>query len=335
MLPYIKLFLDTAPAFELLTDASAGRLIKALFRYAGGVEPEIKGREQLVFVMLRAQLDRDNETCRDYTEKQRINGAKGGLPRKAKPPAEAGDKPGEPEKTPDRFENNPDLFPKNPTLFDKNPGYFEKNPTLSEKNPGLFPKKPVFNSKNPKNLEKEKEEEKEYINNYQVKYNPQENPQENQREKYNLQENPQENNNPKNNPQETQQENPQETHQAKDRPEKPHSPENPRTPEPPLSSTDASCLREPLPFPESPEARLNRRIADAARKVGMTAEKSEVTVARCLANIYGEDEVLRSIAESADKRTWQAVVENVKRRNGLKPYTPPEWHDEAPVSCYG
>ena len=97
-MPYIKLFADTSEAVEMLSDAEAGRLLKSLLRYANDEELIISGNERFVFGMLKAQIDRDTAGYQDYLDKQRVNGSKGGRPKK----------PTETQQNPE----NPSLFKK-------------------------------------------------------------------------------------------------------------------------------------------------------------------------------------------------------------------------------
>ena len=100
MLPYVKLFRDASETIDLLSDAEAGRLLKALMHYANDRQDDLPGQEKLVFTMLRAQMDRDAAAYEAYCEKQRENGSKGGRPPKEKPTGS---------------EENPE----NPTVFKK------------------------------------------------------------------------------------------------------------------------------------------------------------------------------------------------------------------------
>ena len=108
MMPYIKLFGDTASAVDFLTDEEAGRLLKAILGYANGKNIELCGQEKLVFAMLRTQIDRDASAYEAFCEKQKANGSKGGRPRK---PTGLPENP----KNPVVLINNP----KNPTVFSK------------------------------------------------------------------------------------------------------------------------------------------------------------------------------------------------------------------------
>ena len=81
-LPYIKLFADNSATIDLLSDAEAGRLLKALMHYINADLIELPGQEKLIFAMLRAQIDRDAASYQEFTDRQRENGKKGGRPRK-------------------------------------------------------------------------------------------------------------------------------------------------------------------------------------------------------------------------------------------------------------
>ena len=123
MLPYIKLFGDNSATIDLLSDAEAGRLLKALLHYNQGKETQLVGQEKLVFAMLKAQIDRDAASYQSFIDKQRENGKKGGRPKN----------------------------PENPTLTQTNP-----------KNPSLFEKTQKSQEKE-KEEEKEKDKEEEVI----------------------------------------------------------------------------------------------------------------------------------------------------------------------------
>lgn len=82
MLPYVKLFGDTSATVDMLSDAEAGRLFKAVLHYAAGRTDELPGQEKLVFAMLVAQFERDAVSYQDYCDRQRSNGKRGGRPKK-------------------------------------------------------------------------------------------------------------------------------------------------------------------------------------------------------------------------------------------------------------
>lgn len=75
---YIKLHYDFFQITETLSDASVGRLIRAMLIYAQtGESPVVKGMERYVYPVFRAQLDRDIQSYNAIVE----NGRKGGAPR--------------------------------------------------------------------------------------------------------------------------------------------------------------------------------------------------------------------------------------------------------------
>ena len=92
-MPYIKLFTDFGATFDLLSDAEAGRLIKAILHYANGQEATLTGQERLVYAMLKTQIDRDAASYQQFCDKQRENGSKGGRPKK---PTETQENPNNP-----------------------------------------------------------------------------------------------------------------------------------------------------------------------------------------------------------------------------------------------
>ena len=82
-LTYIKFFVDSLDAIEPLDDGERGRLFTALLQYARtGEITGLQGNERFLFPMFRAQLDRDAASYENVCEANRLNGAKGGRPRK-------------------------------------------------------------------------------------------------------------------------------------------------------------------------------------------------------------------------------------------------------------
>lgn len=122
ILPYIKLFSDASATIDILSDAEAGRLLKALMHYANDITDTLPGQEKLVFSMLKSQIDRDAASYQEFLGKQRENGKKGGRP-------------------------------KNPSLLDKNPN----NPSLFEETQKTQDKE-KDKEKDKEELEKDKEE---------------------------------------------------------------------------------------------------------------------------------------------------------------------------------
>ena len=73
MQSYLKVFVDWGERYQKLTDAEFGRLIRAAIAYkASGTEPELSGREELLWDGIKIDIDRDNErynaTCSARSE---------------------------------------------------------------------------------------------------------------------------------------------------------------------------------------------------------------------------------------------------------------------------
>lgn len=82
-LTYIKIFVDCLDAVTPLDDGERGRLFTALLQYARtGEITGLQGNERILFPMLRAQLDRDAAAYESVCEANRMNGSRGGRPRK-------------------------------------------------------------------------------------------------------------------------------------------------------------------------------------------------------------------------------------------------------------
>ena len=78
MASYIKLFTDYDETFDEMSDAEAGRLIKAVLHYgASGEMRTLSGGERLVFGIIKRQIDRDSEIADTHREA----GGKGGRPK--------------------------------------------------------------------------------------------------------------------------------------------------------------------------------------------------------------------------------------------------------------
>lgn len=104
---FIKLFYDWPESTCELTHEEKGCLIDAMIAYARGEAVTLTGNERFVFPVFKAQIDRDRESYDKRVENSRVNGQKGGRPRK-NPEAEN---------------------PENPPGLDRNPenpvGFFE------------------------------------------------------------------------------------------------------------------------------------------------------------------------------------------------------------------
>lgn len=78
MAAYVKLFTDYAETFDEMSDAEAGRLIKAVLLYgASGEVRTLSGAERLVFGIIKRQIDRDSGAA----EAHKIAGQSGGRPK--------------------------------------------------------------------------------------------------------------------------------------------------------------------------------------------------------------------------------------------------------------
>lgn len=73
--PGFMIYFDTAPAFERLDDADAGRLIKALLSYSSmGELLPLDGMASLAFDLIRPKLDRDAEKYVEKIQKRKYAG---------------------------------------------------------------------------------------------------------------------------------------------------------------------------------------------------------------------------------------------------------------------
>lgn len=100
--PFI-LYADQKGVFEQLPDEKAGQLIKHLFAYINDENPETDDLLiKIAFEPIKMQLKRDLEKWKQRAENSRLNGAKGGRPKKTqqepKKPNGLNDNPTEPEK---------------------------------------------------------------------------------------------------------------------------------------------------------------------------------------------------------------------------------------------
>ena len=122
---YVKLHVDALFAYRRLTDTEFGRAIRCVLQYVeDGTDPNLPGKEGIMYDVLREQVDRDREAYDKRVAAQTENGKKGGRPRKN---VTQGQNPTKPNET-------------------------QQNPWVS--------KKP---NETQKTQEKEKEKEKEYI----------------------------------------------------------------------------------------------------------------------------------------------------------------------------
>lgn len=79
---YIRIPIKHRRAIEELSDPEAGRLIKALIRYADGAEvDQLPGKESGAFSFLRDMVDEDRAKAAKNAATYRENGRKGGRPK--------------------------------------------------------------------------------------------------------------------------------------------------------------------------------------------------------------------------------------------------------------
>jgi len=78
------LYMDQRGIFDKLSDEQAGKLIKHIFSYCADEEPGAEFIIDLAFEGIRQALKRDLRKYNVYIDKQKINGAKGGRPKKEK-----------------------------------------------------------------------------------------------------------------------------------------------------------------------------------------------------------------------------------------------------------
>lgn len=82
-LPYVCLYRDYLQTLAPYNDEERGRLFTAMLHYINGEEiPEFTGNERFIWPTLLAQLQRDKQVYEEKCEKNRINGKKGGRPKK-------------------------------------------------------------------------------------------------------------------------------------------------------------------------------------------------------------------------------------------------------------
>ena len=76
-------YCDWLDTFEALPDEQAGQLAKHLFRYVNDLNPISNDITiNATFAGMKRSLKRDLEKYNQYVDKQKINGSKGGRPRK-------------------------------------------------------------------------------------------------------------------------------------------------------------------------------------------------------------------------------------------------------------
>lgn len=83
------MYSEWQPLLEGMSDEQAGQLFKKIYAYQTGKEYEIQDALILgVFNMIKAKFDTDRKLYDEKCEKNRVNGAKGGRPKKQEKPKE-------------------------------------------------------------------------------------------------------------------------------------------------------------------------------------------------------------------------------------------------------
>lgn len=78
------LYMDQRGIFDKLSDEQAGKLIKHIFSYCADENPEAEFIIDIAFESIKQTLKRDLKKYNVFVDRQRINGAKGGRPKKPK-----------------------------------------------------------------------------------------------------------------------------------------------------------------------------------------------------------------------------------------------------------
>jgi len=78
------LYMDQRGIFDKLSDEQAGKLIKHIFSYCADENPEAEFIIDIAFESIKQTLKRDLKKYNVFVDRQRINGSKGGRPKKKK-----------------------------------------------------------------------------------------------------------------------------------------------------------------------------------------------------------------------------------------------------------
>lgn len=76
------LYHEEKELFEALSDEQAGQLIKGIFRYEVQEETKLDTVLNLLFIQIKAHLDRNRIKYEEKCKKNKENGSRGGRPRK-------------------------------------------------------------------------------------------------------------------------------------------------------------------------------------------------------------------------------------------------------------
>lgn len=82
---------DIQASLDILSNAEAGKFIKAVVHYScfGEMPDKLRGATAILFSVVRAQLDRDNDKYERISAARSASGKKGAAVRNGKPPEEA------------------------------------------------------------------------------------------------------------------------------------------------------------------------------------------------------------------------------------------------------
>jgi len=78
--------LDSLEILDELSDEQIGKLLKAFRSYHLGLEPKLDQILRIAFKPFQLQFDRDTEKYKETSERNSLNGSKGGRPKKQKNP---------------------------------------------------------------------------------------------------------------------------------------------------------------------------------------------------------------------------------------------------------
>jgi len=125
-------YCDWMETFESLPDDKAGQLVKHLFRYVNDMNPKTDDLLiNAVFVNIKQTLKRDLDKWDKFIEKQKINGAKGGRPKKAKKPKPNFKNPNKPKKA-DNVSVSVNVNDNIPIYIDFEKFVLEKEPLINK-----------------------------------------------------------------------------------------------------------------------------------------------------------------------------------------------------------
>lgn len=104
------MYCDQIGLFEQLPDEQAGKLIKLIFDYVNDKNPVVKDLLlKIAFQPIKLQLKRDLMTWSNIVERNRINGSKGGRPKKPKQPSGYSGNPKKPKEADNDNDNVTDI----------------------------------------------------------------------------------------------------------------------------------------------------------------------------------------------------------------------------------